>query len=125
MISAEQLVAHAIGDYVVQSDWMATEKTKRWFPALLHGVTYAAVFVWFTHDWWRLAVIAATHTIIDRFRLARYLCWAKNWVFGGPRLPWAECRVTGYPDTRAQWMTVWLMIVADNICHVLINGWVL
>ena len=29
MFTAEQLVAHVVGDYVIQSEWMATEKTER------------------------------------------------------------------------------------------------
>lgn len=124
MITADQLVAHAIGDYVVQSDWMATEKTKRWVPALLHGLSYGLVFVWFTTDWWRLLVIMLTHALIDRYRLARYLCWAKNKAFGTTP-PWSECKATGYAPDRPAWLAVWLMIIADNICHVLINGWIL
>ena len=28
MFTADQLVAHAVGDYILQSHWMATEKTK-------------------------------------------------------------------------------------------------
>lgn len=124
MITAEQLVAHAIGDYVVQSDWMANEKTKRWLPALLHGLTYGLVFLWFTTDWWRLGVIMLTHALIDRYRLARYLCWAKNRVLGQTP-PWSECVATGYAPDRPVWLAVWLMIIADNICHVLINGWML
>ena len=35
-ITAAQLVAHAVGDYVLQSDWAATEKTKRSLAALVH-----------------------------------------------------------------------------------------
>ena len=31
-----ELLAHALGDYVVQSDWMAAEKTQRHGPALAH-----------------------------------------------------------------------------------------
>ncbi|WP_205679869.1 DUF3307 domain-containing protein [Paenarthrobacter ureafaciens] len=30
------LLAHLIGDYLIQSDWMASEKTKRWWPAIAH-----------------------------------------------------------------------------------------
>jgi hypothetical protein len=26
------LLAHLVGDYLLQSDWMAAEKTKRWWP---------------------------------------------------------------------------------------------
>lgn len=29
-----QLIAHLAGDYIFQSDWMANEKTSKWFPAV-------------------------------------------------------------------------------------------
>lgn len=40
MITADQIVAHMVGDYIIQSDWMATEKTKRSAVAAIHAVTY-------------------------------------------------------------------------------------
>lgn len=125
-MTAAQLVAHGIGDYVIQSDWMANEKTKRWFPALVHGLTYGLVFVWFTQEWWRLAVIILSHALIDRYRLIRFVIYAKNFL--APRdqwLAWSQCKGTGYHQDRPVWLAVWLMIIADNICHVLINDWVL
>jgi hypothetical protein len=79
-----------------------------------------------------------THTVIDRYRLVRYLVWAKNFI--APRWlavpldrpgtmernrPWKDCSGTGYPVERPAFLAVWLMIIADNICHVLINGWIL
>ena len=63
-IVADQIVLHAIGDYVLQSDWMATEKTKRSIPALAHAVVYtfavpfAARTLVFTVAWVSLGVIA-------------------------------------------------------------------
>ena len=38
-------LAHMVGDYVIQSHWMAVEKTKRWWPAIAHGVTYGLPFL--------------------------------------------------------------------------------
>jgi Protein of unknown function (DUF3307) len=121
MITADQLVCHAIGDYVLQSDWMATTKTKRSTAALAHALTYALPFLLLSASWPALLVIVTTHFAIDRWRLARYVVWAKNWLGPGNR-PWAECTATGYPPDRPQWMTVWLLIVADNTLHVLCNG---
>jgi hypothetical protein len=44
MFTASQIVAHLVGDYVLQSDWMALEKTepgrKGWIAALVHGLVY-------------------------------------------------------------------------------------
>lgn len=121
MITADQLLLHAIGDYVIQSDWMATEKTKRSLAALIHVVTYALPFLLLTRSITALAVIAGTHFVIDRWRLARYVCWAKNRIWPGWR-PWSECVGTGYPADRPAWLATWLMIIVDNTMHVLING---
>jgi hypothetical protein len=119
MITADQLVLHAIGDYVTQSDWMAVNKTKSMDAALIHAVVYSFPFmaIGSFHAW---LVILGTHAVIDRWRIARYLVWLKNWL--GPNLPWSQCSKTGYPDDQPIWMSVWLMIICDNILHVVING---
>jgi hypothetical protein len=151
MFTAAQLVAHAFGDYVVQSDWMATAKTKKSTAALAHVLTYTLFFVPLAWDsglqlstlrWKALLFIAATHFVIDRWRLARYVCWAKNFlapkhievlhpeghsqagqVAGLIRnAPWSECSGTGYDRAKPAWMAVWLMIIADNCFHVVCNA---
>ena len=48
MFTADQLVAHAVGDYILQSDWMANEKTKRSLAAAVHALTYALPFLLLT-----------------------------------------------------------------------------
>lgn len=77
------LVLHMFGDYILQSDWMATDKTKQSWPALAHALTYTLPFLLlFGFQWQPLLLIGGTHFIIDRWRLARYVCWAKNQVLG-------------------------------------------
>ncbi len=123
MITADQLVAHAIGDYLLQSDWMATEKTKRWAAALAHAFVYSLTFLSFNPSLTAWLAIFGTHAVIDRYRLARYVAWAKNFIAPiGSNQPWKECSTTGYPNERPVWLTVWLMIAADNIIHVVINA---
>ena len=119
MFTADQLVAHAVGDYILQSDWMATTKTNRWLPAALHAVTYALPFLFFRPSLYALVVIVGTHYLIDRYRLARFVCWAKNQT--GP-IETHELTATGYPESRPIWLSTWLLIITDNILHVLING---
>ncbi len=140
-------VAHMVGDYVFQSDWMAAEKTRRWPPAISHGLVYAIPFLpilWLSAApsyalVLAMATIAFTHIPIDHWRLARYVCWAKNQLAPARwRHRWDEhVSGTGYhvnvaadpyqlePECYAQqkppWMSVWLMIAADNTIHVTIN----
>lgn len=120
MITADQLVAHAVGDYVLQSDWMASEKTKQNLAALVHAFTYTLPFLVLTQSPWALFVVMWTHFAIDRWRLARYVVWAKNLI--GPYRPWKDCSATGYPPEKPAWLSVWLLIIADNTMHVLCNG---
>lgn len=122
MVTADQLVAHAVGDYLLQSDWMANEKVKRSVAAAAHVATYFLPFLFLTRAPAALAFIIGTHFVIDRWRLARFVCWAKNWMAPGGYLAWSSCSGTGYDVERPQWMTVWLMIVADNVMHVLCNA---
>jgi hypothetical protein len=117
------LLAHLAGDYLIQSDWMANEKTKRWWPAVAHAVTYGLPFLLVTQSPLALAVIVVTHAIIDHYRLARHMVWVKNFL--APRSywhPWSECSATGYHQDRPAWLAVWLMIIADNTIHLAINA---
>lgn len=123
MITADQIIVHAIGDYVLQSDWMANEKTKQHFAAFCHALVYSAGFIVFDPTVTAWLVIFGTHFLIDRYRLARYIVWAKNFLApAGANKPWADCIGTGYPADRPAWLAVWLLILADNIIHICING---
>jgi hypothetical protein len=119
MLALGIVLAHLVGDYLLQSHWMATEKTKRWWPAVAHGVTYALPYTLVTQSPVALLLIAATHVVIDRYRLARYVVWLKNQL--GPRQARPALTATGYPADTPAWLAVWLMIVADNTLHLLIN----
>lgn len=130
MITADQLLAHAVGDYILQSDWMANEKTKRTIAALAHVATYGLPFLFLRPSWKAYAVIVTTHFVIDRWRLARFVVWTKN-VLGHPETYNAGYGpntfpdydiTTGYPVQTPAWLAVWLLIIADNIMHITING---
>jgi len=150
MITADQLVCHLIGDYVLQSDWMAARKRQESAAAALHAFAYALPFVVLGVSGLAWVVIVGTHFVIDRWGLARYVVWAKNFLaprttveieyvpafvtVAGKELhderthlqrwwhPWRECRGTGYPPARPVWLATWLLIIADNVLHIVING---
>ena len=126
LLSADQLLCHAVGDYVIQSDWMANEKTKRSLACVAHALTYGLPFLFLRPSVAAMAIIVATHFLIDRWRLARFVCWAKNVVLCPPSaehaFAWSNCSATGSPSERPPWLSVWLLIIVDNIMHVTING---
>jgi hypothetical protein len=116
-------LAHFVGDYLIQSDWMSANKTAKWWPAIAHGLTYTLPFLLVTRNPVALLIIGGTHAVIDHYRLARYLVWAKNLLAPrSARVQWRYCTKTGYPDSRAPWMAVWLMVIADNTIHITINS---
>jgi hypothetical protein len=114
-----QLILHLIGDYVSQSNWMALNKAKNSFAALCHATAYSLPFL-LIGNLRAVLVIWATHFLIDRFRLARYVVFAKNYL-GWPWPQWADCHATGYPSGTPAWLAVWLLIAADNTIHLAIN----
>lgn len=180
MLGLWVLIASEVGDYLLQSDWMAQEKTKKWLAAAVHALVYTlpfTLFLFFTQATWKaLVVIAVTHFVIDHWRLARYVAWAKNFLSprktvaarrtvrlsevssplypliydkirivdndeiwtvteARPNLdeidviryktwwrPWKECQATGYPPETPPFMSIWLMIRADNVIHLAINA---
>jgi uncharacterized membrane protein len=122
-----QLICHLFGDYVLQSSWMAVEKTKRLWPATVHSFVYYIPFLVVMQPSNKAAVaIIGTHILIDRLALARYVCFAGNFI--APPiywLKWADCKKTGYhekvpavPAHRADWLNT----IVDNTMHLTINA---
>lgn len=120
MITGDQIAAHLVGDYLFQSHWMAQRKGRDSLAAGIHVATYTLPFALLTFDPLALALIASSHFLVDRFRLARFVVWAKNrpWP-GGAECDW---HTTGYPPDAPAWLAVWLLIIADNTLHLLCNG---
>lgn len=115
--------AHFIGDYLLQTNWMAGEKTKRWSPAILHGITYTLPFLLLTQSPLSLLIIAGTHAVIDRYRLARLLVWLKNQCTPREYRPTkADAFTTGDRASSPAWLATWVMIWADNGVHMALNA---
>ena len=125
------ILAHLVGDYIIQNNWMAQKKTSAWWPAIVHGVVYSipyAFVLWLLTGsvleyWPALLVIGGTHVVIDRFRLVKQMIWALNQVAPrASRYSWAEAKQNGgYSAGMPVWMSTWLMIIVDNSCHLVIN----
>lgn len=136
---------HFVGDYWLQSPWVAQTKTKSNWPALCHvslyGVPFAVLLALSPMNFWgavgAVYTIVITHFFIDRYRLARYVCYAKNFlapqrtqVPSETECPsyqhwwwsWKECEKTGYPPTTPNHLADWLLIVTDNTMHLCINA---
>lgn len=59
------IMCHLIGDYVLQSDFIAQTKGNNWYHLLVHCFLYIVPFyIVFGFDW-KLIVILITHIVID------------------------------------------------------------
>lgn len=112
MIPFGLLVGHLVGDYLVQNDWMAQNKTKRHLPCLVHCVLYT-LSVWvctlFVFPVWALAVTFGTHFLMDRYRLARrFMSISGQESFAaGPLSPWSIIAV----DNTIHLLTLWVILL--------------
>jgi hypothetical protein len=136
----DQFLCHLVGDYFFQSDWMALNKNSKTIPCLVHVILYTIIFLFITHSLLALFLIAFTHFIIDRWSVAKYIIYIKNFI--NPTFsyyPFEKCCITGYYDdwmnresfwekdeaepskVRPKFITTWLYIISDNTLHLLCN----
>lgn len=114
-----QILAHLVGDYVIQNHWMGVRKTQEWLPAIVHAVLYTAAFAMFFGLCWALAIIGVTHLVIDRYSLVKRY-WVDFWGIG--KMGWIMPKLgAGHVDDAPAFIGVWLAFIADNVVHLLIN----
>ena len=117
-----QLILHLFSDFVMQSDWMAAHKSKRSWPCFVHCLTYTLPFLFLTRSWAALAVIFGTHFLIDRFRLPRYVNWAKNHLAPwGYYEHWKGCSAFGYSTAKDPQVAFVLYLATDACLHLACN----
>lgn len=96
------IYAHLIGDYLIQTDWMASGKKQSSWICLVHVLTYLIPFLFTGLAWWQIALIGLQHFVQDRTNLVVWLMQVKgSAVFAQP--PFAP----------------WSVILTDNILHIL------
>lgn len=130
-----QLLAHMIGDYGLQSDWMALNKQSRAGVCALHAALYTIPFYFLCFPLgvlngailFKLSLIYVTHAIIDHYSLAKYFIRARNHVFSESDFePDAElCEYTGLNASRPEGIRWPIYIITDNMFHLIINYYVL
>ena len=117
-----QLILHLIGDYLLQSDWMALNKTKCSEAAAAHALTYSLPFLIMEPSLAAFSVICGTHFLIDRYALAKKVAVIKNYL--APRRYWLKRENTsqfGYCKKTPDFLAMWLLIITDNTLHLAIN----
>ncbi|GAB6275345.1 MAG: hypothetical protein STSR0004_22100 [Peptococcaceae bacterium] len=98
------LVGHLVGDYLLQTRWMAEKKVSMWPPLLVHGAVYTAAVTLLALLAGRLlplsaiALIFFSHIFLDNRFFVEF--WTKK-------------------VTRAE-NTEWLKIMVDQTWHIVI-----
>ena len=65
------VLCHLVGDYVLQTDFIAKTKGENWYHLLVHCLLYIIPFRIVYGADWRLVVLLVTHIIVDALK-ARY-----------------------------------------------------
>ncbi len=120
----EQLLAHLVGDYMLQNSWMAANKGKSIVAATIHGVFYTLPFLLLTSNPVALLLIATTHIAIDYFKLGHIYMWAKDQFAPKKYRSSLATFLKTFPQ-KPEWLHFWLRIIIDNTMHLVINYFVL
>lgn len=134
-------LCHFVGDFWLQTDWMAMNKGKKSFNCLVHVLIYTSCFLFLTLSWKALLFIGVTHFILDRWHvILKRMIWLKNHFPTFKYPPFEYCDTTGYYDDspyntkpvreeqkrvlgqpRLFCVTIWIYIISDNILHLICN----
>ena len=96
------IIAHLIGDYIIQNDWMAKNKKISSFVCFIHVLTYMIPFLFCGLSVVQFVLIAMQHFIQDR---TNFIVWFM--------------KIKGSENFANAPMAPWSIIVTDNIIHIL------
>lgn len=108
-----QLFLHLLGDFFLQNDWMAVNKSKYnklgWLTCSLHCLLYSIPFGLYYHSWPVFLLILLSHFLVDKFSIAKYITRFVNWNWKTD---------LGFSEDRPPFLTVWIHIIRDNSIHI-------
>lgn len=115
----ELLLGHLVGDYLLQNEWMAQNKSnndlKGWLAAFIHCIIYTLAVCTIMWEWNLLWVVAVffSHFFIDKFAFGYwYLKHIKGLDTYSYKMVWLS-------ELRAGFNAV-IYTVTDNTMHLLL-----
>ena len=136
----ELLLGHLAGDYLLQNEWMAQNKSKNtligWLAALVHCIIYTLAVCLFMQNFqpiW-MVVVFLTHFPIDKFSLAEhYMHYIKrkslyDYIYNGfheepfpqnPPIPKQQTRVNRV-DVLVGGFSAVVYTITDNTMHLIL-----
>ena len=99
------LVGHMVGDFILQTRWMADKKSQAFFPLIVHSLVYTLAVTLLSSlagglSWKGITLIFLCHLALDNRKFIDF--WAR--------------RVNGNTDIG------WLKITLDQSWHILVLG---
>lgn len=101
-ITLPWIIAHLIGDYLLQNDWMAQNKKKSSFACTVHVTLYCIPFLLTEFSFLSILLIYIQHWIQDRTTFVSWYC-EKFSIFQ------SELKINTLP---------WGHIIVDNVFHI-------
>lgn len=113
-----QLFLHLLGDFFLQNDEMAVNKSKYtthgYLMCTIHCMFYSIPFGLYYHNAGVYGFVFFTHWFIDKFGLAEYVTRTINWN-------WDKNSLFGFQKDRPHFVTVWIHTIRDNSMHIFCN----
>ena len=73
---------HMIGDYVLQSDFIARTKGENWWHMIVHCTMYVLPFYLVIGHDWRIAALWAHHFLVDTMKARwKFIGYAEDQIF--------------------------------------------
>jgi len=102
-----QLLLHLIGDYLLQTDWMAKYKKQKGVDGLLACLTHCTLYslmFFYVGNYQQVVFIFITHFLIDRYY---FIKWYMN--------------TFDMKEFSKEPFSPWSIVIIDNTFHLLCN----
>lgn len=122
MITMMQIFCHMLGDFLVQSDWNNSGKTKHTQSVLMHCLSYSLPFVFLIdrYRFFAIGVVAISHYLIDRYQLVHVIVGLTPEA--SPILLQRPIPQLWYPAETPYWLVAWFFVIIETVLNVSING---
>lgn len=123
----KMLICHLIGDFWLQTPWMANNKFKENLPAAIHAFLYSIPFLFaFNLSATAYWTILLTHYVIDRYSVGSKLIWLKNYIvdqffFFEPQPDYKDTLLGMSKETPLA-VSFGVYVAAENVLHLIINA---
>ena len=100
-------IAHLIGDFILQNEWMVANKKVRSSACLVHVLVYLVPFLLTGLQWWQILLIGAQHFVQDRSAFVFW--WMRVWKKVNPE-KWEQLPLYVDQAFHLMWIEVVILL---------------